>query len=133
MLEAITAPDVVMRLIGGFADMMGSEFRGRDAALTWFAEWFSAFDARTENEVTREADERVVAIFNVVASGAASGASAAIRTDWVISFRAGQVSAVDAYYTADAALKAVGRTGMGRERRSGRRSAAREHRPVAGA
>jgi ketosteroid isomerase-like protein len=100
--------DAVVRLIGGFADLLGQEFRGRDAALAVFKDWMGALDARGEIETIREADDRVVVIFNLVGSGAASGAPTAMRTGWVGSVRDGGISAIDAYYSVEEAFQAVG-------------------------
>jgi hypothetical protein len=32
------ADDVEMRLVGGFADLMGAEFKGREGVRHWFEE-----------------------------------------------------------------------------------------------
>jgi ketosteroid isomerase-like protein len=107
-LESIYSEDFVFRLIGGFADLMGTEFRGQDAALGWMKEWTETIDARAEIETIREINERVLTILNIEATGAASGVSTTLRIGQVYSFRDGRISAQDAYYTVDDARKAVG-------------------------
>ena len=42
--------DVEMRLIGGFADLMGSEFRGHEGIRLWMDEWVGNLDVRAEIE-----------------------------------------------------------------------------------
>src|SRR5690349_14435639 len=72
-MESIFSEDYVYRLIGGFVDMMGTEFRGLDAALGWVKEWTETIDARAEIETIREVNEQVLAILHIAATGAASG------------------------------------------------------------
>jgi ketosteroid isomerase-like protein len=107
-LESIYSEDVVMRLIGGFADLMGTEFRGQDAVLTWMKDWVDTIGGRAEIETVREVDDRVLAIATVVTAGTVSGTPATLRYGQVYSFRGGRISGLDSYYTADGALKAVG-------------------------
>jgi ketosteroid isomerase-like protein len=107
-LESIHSEDLVFRLIGGFADLMGTEFRGQDAALGWMKEWTETLGGKEEIETIREVNERVLAIVKMEATGAASGVDTTMRIGQVYSFRDGRISALDAYYTVDEALKAVG-------------------------
>jgi ketosteroid isomerase-like protein len=107
-LESIFSEDVVMRLIGGFADLMGTEFRGQDAVLTWMRDWVETIGGRAEIETIRDVDDRVLVIATVVTAGTLSGTPAALRYGQVYSFRDGRISALDAYYTPGDALKAVG-------------------------
>ena len=107
-LESVFSEDFVYRLIGGFADLMGTEFRGVDAALAWVREWTATIDARAEIETIREVNEQVLTILHITATGAASGVGTTLRAGQVYSFRGGRISALDAYYTVDEALKAVG-------------------------
>jgi ketosteroid isomerase-like protein len=110
-LGSIFSEDIVWRLIGGFADLMGTEFRGRDAVLTFLREVFDTLDARGEIEAIREVHDQVVMVVNTVGAGSASGAPASIRPGYVLSFRGGCISAVDGYYSADEALTAAGLPG----------------------
>ena len=110
-LEWIYSDDIVMRLIGGFADLMGTEFRGRDAVLSFWREMMDTLGARGEIETIRPVHDQVVVVVNGVGVGAASGAPATMRFGQVCSFRDGRISAVDGYYRADEALEAVGLAG----------------------
>jgi ketosteroid isomerase-like protein len=110
-LEALLAgftDDAEWRLIGGFADLMGSEFRGREALRAFFSDWMENLGGRAEIESVLEVEDRVVAIVRSVGVGGVSGAPATMRWGQVYSFKEGRVSAVDNYYEADEALAAVG-------------------------
>jgi ketosteroid isomerase-like protein len=107
-LESIYSEDAVLLLIGGFADLTGAEFRNRAAAMDWMRDWIETIDPRGQIEAVREVNDRVLAIVNFAATGAASGADTSLRSAQVYSFRDGRISAQDAYYTVDEALKAVG-------------------------
>jgi ketosteroid isomerase-like protein len=99
-LWEICAEDVVWRLIGGFADLGGAAFQGRDA-LRWPTDWIETIEGRTEIE-------QFETVLEAGGAGSASGAPATIRSGLVFSFRDGQISAVDSYYEASEALEAVG-------------------------
>jgi ketosteroid isomerase-like protein len=109
-LESIFSEDFVFRLIGGFADLMGTEFRGQDAYFTWMREWLDTLAGRLEIVTIREVDDRVLAIGTVVVAGTVSGTPATHRFGQVHSFRGGRINEIDAYYAVDDALKAVGLT-----------------------
>ena len=100
--------DAEWRLIGGFADLMGSKFKGRDALREFFSDWLENLGGPSEPETILEADEQVVAIVSTVGTGGTSGATAVLRWGQIYSFREGKVSAVDNYYEASEALEAVG-------------------------
>jgi ketosteroid isomerase-like protein len=110
-LESIYSEDVVMRLIGGFADLMGTEFRGQDAVLTWMRDWVDTIGGRAEIDTIREVDDHVLVIATVVTAGTLSGTPATLRYGQVYAFRGGRISGFDSYYAADEALKAVGLAG----------------------
>ena len=107
-MESIYSEDVVFSLIGGFADLTGAQFRNQDAAYDWLRDWIKTIGPRAEIESVRQANDQVLAILNLAATGAASGVDTAIRTGNVYSFRDGRINAVDAYYDVAEALKAVG-------------------------
>jgi ketosteroid isomerase-like protein len=107
-LESTLCEDVVMRLIGGFADLQGAEFRGRDAYLSWCREMISTLDGTAEIETIREVGDHVVTVSAGMGSGATSGIPVTLRFGTVYSFRDGRISAIDNYYDPDEALKAVG-------------------------
>ena len=100
--------DVVMRLIGGFADLMGAEFQGHDGIRRWMNEWIGSLAVRAEIEDVFEAGERVVVIARAAGAGEATGAPVEVRGGQVYSFRGLQICAVENYYDAQEALEAVG-------------------------
>jgi len=100
--------DVEWRLIGGFADLMGSEFRGPEEVRSFMLELGENLGWGTTAESIREAGERVLVIVRTAGVGGASGASASRRWGQVYAFRDGRVSAVDNYFEAREALEAAG-------------------------
>jgi ketosteroid isomerase-like protein len=105
------ADDVEMRLVGGFADLMGAEFRGHEGVRRWFGEWVGSVDVRAEIEEIHDAGDRVVVVARAVGSGEASGAPVTLRGGQIYTFRDGIVIAVDNYYEAGEALEAAGLRG----------------------
>jgi ketosteroid isomerase-like protein len=105
---ACATPDVEWRLIGGFADLMGTVFKGHEGLRRFFEEWLGSLEGQVEAESILEADDGVVVIMRVLAAGSASGAPVAIRAGQVVSFRDGLISSVDSYYEPSEALAAVG-------------------------
>lgn len=102
------ADDVTFRLIGGFEDLMGTEFSGHEGLREWFEDWVENLGARAEIERVRAVGGQVVVVLDTVAAGGASGAPARARSGQVYSFRDGLVCAVDSYWDHAAALEAVG-------------------------
>jgi ketosteroid isomerase-like protein len=100
--------DVEWRLIGGFADLMGSEFSGPEEVRSFMLELGENLGWGTTAESIHEAGERVVVIVRTAGVGGASGASASWRWGQVYAFRDGRVSAVDNYFEAREALEAAG-------------------------
>ena len=103
--------DVKMRLVGGFADLMGGEFKGHDGIRRWFDEWVESLDVRAEIESIDEVDDRVVVIARVAGAGGASGTPVTLRGGQIYSFRDGRISEVANYYDPTEALEAVGLAG----------------------
>jgi ketosteroid isomerase-like protein len=106
--ESTLCEDLVMRLNGGLADLQGTEFRGREAYMRWWRDVVDAIGGRVEIEAIRVAGDQVVAVLTLLASGTTSGVPVTLRFGTVYSFRGGCISAIDNYYNADDALKAVG-------------------------
>jgi uncharacterized protein len=102
------AEDAEWRLIGGFASLMGAEFRGHQGLRRFFDDWRENLGIRPEMESLLEADDRVVVIVRSAGAGGISGAPATMRGGQVYHFRHGLISAVDNYYEASGALEAVG-------------------------
>jgi ketosteroid isomerase-like protein len=110
-LDALMAnftEDVEWRLIGGFADLMGTDFRGRDGVRRFYDDWIDNLGGRGEVERVLEVGDRVAVIATVRTAGRASGAPAELRFGQLFSFRDGLISAVDLYYEASEVLEAVG-------------------------
>ena len=105
---ALHTEDVEWRLIGGFADMLGTEFIGHEGLRRFFDDWVGNLGVRGEIKTLHDADDRVVVIVDAAGAGEVSGAPATIQGGQVYSFRDGRVSAVDNYYDASEALAAVG-------------------------
>jgi uncharacterized protein len=103
------AEDIEWRLIGGFADLVGAEFRGHAGVRRFFDDLMENLGRnRSEMEAILEAEDRVVVIVHTRGAGATSGAPATMRWGQVYTFREGQISRVDNYYEASEALAAVG-------------------------
>jgi ketosteroid isomerase-like protein len=102
--------DVVMRLHGGFADMMGTEFEGHDGVRRWMTDWVGNLGVRAEIETIRESGDRVVVIACATGAGDASGTPVELRGGQVYTFSGRQICTVDNYYEAEQALEAVGLT-----------------------
>jgi ketosteroid isomerase-like protein len=100
--------DAELHFIGGFADLMGTEFKGREGILRFWREWLGSVGGQVEIESTREAGDRIVVIATIVGAGEASGTPAKLRFGQVWSFRDARVSRVDGYYEPSAALEAAG-------------------------
>jgi ketosteroid isomerase-like protein len=107
-LNSLFAEDCVLRLTGGFADVMGAEFRGQEAVLGWMQDIVGAIGGNAEIEALRDVGDRVLMIVIARASGVASQADVTLRFGNVYFFRDGQISTLDSYYAVEAALKAVG-------------------------
>src|ERR1700680_4873351 len=86
-LESIYSAVFVFCMIGCFADLVGSESRGRDAALDFMREWIETIDARGKIETIRRVNDQLFAIVNHAATGAASGVDTTLRVGHVYSFR----------------------------------------------
>jgi ketosteroid isomerase-like protein len=61
--------DVEWRLIGGFADLMGTEFKGHEGLRRFFNDWVGNLGVTGEMEAVFEVDDRVVVIVRGVAAG----------------------------------------------------------------
>jgi ketosteroid isomerase-like protein len=105
---AHTATDAELHFIGGFADVMGTEWTGRDGMLRFWREWLDTLGGCLEVERLLDAGDRVVAIGTMSAVGEASGVPSTIRFGQVWSFRSGKVVRIDGYYDPRDALAAVG-------------------------
>ena len=103
--------DAELYLIGGFADLVGAEFRGRDAVLQFWRDLIGTVGGEFELETAHHAGDRVVTIATIKGAGGTSGVPTAIRFGQVWSLRDGTVSRMDSYYRASDALEAAGLRG----------------------
>ena len=107
-IPVLFTDDVEWRLIGGFADVMGSAFRGHEGLRRWLTDWVDNLGVQTAIEAVFDVDDRVAVITRSVAAGGTSGTPATLRSGQVYSFRDGHISAVDNYYEVSDVLEAVG-------------------------
>jgi len=105
---AHTAEDVELHFIGGFSDVMGREWKGRDGMLRFWRDWLGTLGGCIVVESLLDAGDRVVVIGTMDAVGEASGAPSVIRFGQVWNFRGGKVVRIDGYYDPRAALGVVG-------------------------
>jgi ketosteroid isomerase-like protein len=100
--------DVELHFIGGFAEVMGTEWKGRDGLLRFWRDWLGTIGGQLALESTLDAGDRVVVIGTMEAVGEASGVPSSIRFGQVWSFHEARVVRIDGYYDPRAALEAVG-------------------------
>jgi ketosteroid isomerase-like protein len=100
--------DVELRLIGGFADLVGETFVGRERVVGLWREMTATLGLQFKVEEVFDAGERVAVILSQQALGAESGAPTTLRPGYLWTFRDGKVIRVDAYYRASDALQAAG-------------------------
>jgi ketosteroid isomerase-like protein len=100
--------DVELHFIGGFADLVGAEFRGRDAVFKLWRDLIGTVGGEFELETAHHAGDRVVTIATIRGAGGTSGVPTTIRFGQVWSLRDGTVSRMDSYYRASDALEAAG-------------------------
>jgi ketosteroid isomerase-like protein len=99
---------VELHFIGGFADLIGEEFDGREGLIRFWRDMLETIGGQVALESTLDAGERVAVITTVEGAGAESGAPATLRFGQVWSFRDGKVIRVDFYYEPSEALEAAG-------------------------
>jgi ketosteroid isomerase-like protein len=100
--------DVELHFIGGFADLVGAELRGRDAVFQFWRDFIGTLGGEFELEAAHDAGGRVVTIATVRGVGGASGVPSKLRFGQVWSLHEGKVSRMDSYYRASEALEAAG-------------------------
>jgi ketosteroid isomerase-like protein len=100
--------DVELHFIGGFADLVGTEFRGREAVLQFWREFTGTVGGEMEIETADHFGDRVLTIATITGTGGTSGVPTEIRFGQVWSLRDGKVSRIDSYYRASDALEAAG-------------------------
>ena len=96
--------DAEIHLIGGFADLIGEEYDGREGILRFLRDMLGTIGG----QVTIDAGEQVVVITTVEGTGAESGVPVTLRFGQVWSFRDAEAIRLDFYYEPSEALEAVG-------------------------
>jgi ketosteroid isomerase-like protein len=100
--------EVELHLIGGFAEVIGREFKGRDAVVQFWRDFVKAIGGELEVETVHAAGDRVVTIATIRGAGETSGIPVENRFGQVWSLRDAKVSRMDSYYEASDALEAAG-------------------------
>jgi ketosteroid isomerase-like protein len=103
-----TAHDVELHFIGGFSDVMGTKWTGREGMRRFWREWLGTLGGRLTLERALEAGDQIVVFGTMHTVGDTSGVPSSIRFGQVWSFREGKVFRIDGYYDPHAALEAVG-------------------------
>jgi hypothetical protein len=106
-LEALYADEFELRVIGGLADMTGTEFR-EEAATAWIEDLVATVGGFLEIDMLRAVGDQVLLIGTLHTSGSSSGAVATLEIGQVFSFRRSRICALDSYYRASEAVEAVG-------------------------
>ena len=107
-LETLFADEFDLRIVGGIADMTGTEFRGKQSAIGWIKDLVETIGGFLHVEMLRQIGDQMLLTATLQTSGTTSGAPATWRIGQVYSVRDGRITALNSYYTADEALKAVG-------------------------
>jgi ketosteroid isomerase-like protein len=107
---SVAHEDAELHFIGGFADLIGEEYDGREGMLRFWRDILGTIGGQVAIETTIDASEQVVIIASVEGAGAASGAPATLRFGQVWSFRDAKAIRLDFYYEPSEALAAVGRS-----------------------
>ena len=71
--------DVELHFIGGFADLIGEEFDGREGIVRFWRDILGTLGGQVTVEATLDAGERVAINSTVEGAGAESGAPAGLR------------------------------------------------------
>jgi ketosteroid isomerase-like protein len=102
------APEIELHLIGGFVDLIGGPFKGRDGVLRFWREIAETLGGQIDVDDAVDLGDQVVATITFSGTGAESGVPAKMQNGYVCTFRDGMVSRVDAYYNPADALEAAG-------------------------
>jgi ketosteroid isomerase-like protein len=100
--------DAELHFIGGFADLVGAEIKGRDAVFQVWRDLVGTVGAEVELEAVHRAGDRVLTIGTLRGVGGTSAVPGETRFGQVWSLRNGKVSRMDSYYEVSEALEAAG-------------------------
>lgn len=105
---SVAHEDAEIHFVGGFADLIGEEYDGREGILRFLRDILGTIGGQVVVETTTDAGEQVVVVTTVEGSGAESGVPVTLRFGQVWSFRDGKAIRVDFYYEPSEALEAAG-------------------------
>jgi ketosteroid isomerase-like protein len=100
--------DVVLE---GPAGIRGGTFRGREAVMEWFADWFRVFDWNVHadiREIAEIGDDGVFLVVDLRGRGRGSGVEAAETFAWLYRLREGKIARIEGYLSREEALEAAG-------------------------
>ena len=102
-------PEVEIRIIGGFEDLVGGSFSGHAGARRFFTDWFATFETlEIDHEKFIEAGEQIVTISRLKGTVEGSASPAEVRSGIVWRFKEGKISEYAGFYNVRDALEAVG-------------------------
>jgi ketosteroid isomerase-like protein len=107
-LRNLVQANVELHLIGGFADLTGTEFKGREAVFRFWHDLIGTVGGEFDLEAAHQAGDRVVTIATLRGAGGTSGVPGETRFGQVWSLHDGKVSRMDSYYEASEALETAG-------------------------
>ena len=105
---SIAHEDAEIHFIGGFADLIGEEYDGREGILRFWRDILGTIGGQVAIETASDAGEQVVVITTVEGTGAESGVPVTLRFGQVWSFRGAKAFRLDFYYEPSEALEAAG-------------------------
>src|SRR5512143_712610 len=105
---SVAHEDAEIHFIGGFADLIGEEYDGREGILRFLRDMLGTIGGQVTVETTIDAGEQVVVIATVEGTGAESGVPVTLRFGQVWSFRDAKAIRLDVYYAPSEALEAAG-------------------------
>jgi ketosteroid isomerase-like protein len=112
--RALAYYDVDVELFAPPSYLQAGEFKGREAAGAWFADWFSSFDRGAHfdvRELTELDDGAVLLVADYHARGRKSGVELRDTVVWLYRFSHGKIARVEGYPSRDEALGAAGTSG----------------------
>jgi ketosteroid isomerase-like protein len=102
-------PEVEIRNIGGFEDLVGGSFSGHAGARRFFTDWFATFKTfDLDHEKVIEAGEQIVTISRLKGTVEGSASPVELLVGIVWSFKEGKISEYAGYYDPREALEAAG-------------------------
>ena len=108
-IVAMTDPEIVIELFGGFADLMGERFEGHEGVRRFYTDWFATFETmQVELEEILPAGDRAVAMTRLSASAEGSDLVVEIPGAIIYTFRDEKILHAGFYYDRSEALADAG-------------------------